>query len=77
MKGWLKPKAAAEYCDIGERLLRTWLKEEALRSSKVRGTVLIKTEWLDEFLEKHEIGTEKDVDQIVDEVCHGINGIQA
>jgi len=69
MKGWLRPKAAAEYCNIGERTLRTWLKDEGLRSSKIRGTTLIKVQWLDAFLEKHEIGTDKDVNLIVDEVC--------
>lgn len=72
MKGWLKPKAAAEYCDIGERTLRTWLKEDGLRSSRVRGTVLIKLEWLDAFIEQHEIGQGDGVDRIVNEVCRNL-----
>lgn len=65
MRGWLKPKAAAEYCNVGERTLRTWLRNEGLRSSRVRGSVLIKIEWIDEFLEKHESGNGKKVDQIL------------
>ena len=69
MKGWLKPKAAAEYCDIGERTLRTWLKEDSLRSAKIRGTTLIKVQWLDEFIEHHELSQDNKVDQIVSDVC--------
>lgn len=67
MKGWLKVRAAAAYCGIGERTLRTWLKEDGLRSSRVRGAVLIKREWLDAFIEQHEIDRGNEVDRIVDE----------
>jgi excisionase family DNA binding protein len=74
MKGWLKPKAAAEYCDIGERTLRTWLKEDGLRSSKIRGTVLIKKSWIDKFLEAHEATNNgKEVDHIVCETLKEMN----
>ena len=69
MRGWLKPKAAAMYCDIGERTMRTWLKEEGLRSARVRGSILIKVEWLDEFLEQHELTNGNEVDRIVSDVC--------
>jgi excisionase family DNA binding protein len=69
MKGWLKPKAAAEYCDIGERTLRKWLKEDGLRSSKIRGTTLIKVKWMDQFLEQRELDHGNGVDRIVSEVC--------
>lgn len=69
MIGWFKPKSAAAYAGIGERTLRTWLKEEGLRSSKVRGTVLIKQQWLDEFLEAHEQTNGDDqISQVVNEV---------
>jgi len=70
LKGWLKAKAAAEYCDVGERTLRTWLKEEALRSSRVRGTILIKVEWLDEFLKQHELKPEN-LDEILTDLPKG------
>ena len=69
MRGWLKPKAAANYCDVGERTLRTWLKDEGLRSSRIRGSILIKVEWLDQFLQQHELNTERLVDNIVSDVC--------
>jgi hypothetical protein len=44
------------------------LKEEGLRSSKVRGTILIRIGWLDEFLEQYEVGIRNELDGIVDEV---------
>lgn len=69
MKGWLKPKTAAVYCDVGERTMRTWLKGEGLRSTRVRGSILIKVEWLDKFLEQHELDHGNKVDRIVSDVC--------
>ena len=73
VKGWFKPKAAAEYCNVGERTLRTWLKEEGLRSSRVRGAVLIKVDWIDEFLEQHELNSSDKVEWIVNQVCKGMD----
>lgn len=69
MRGWLKPKAAAVYYDVGERTMRTWLKEEGLRSSRVRGPILIKVEWIDEFLQQHELDSGDKVEGIVKQVC--------
>ncbi len=68
MKGWLKPKTAAEYADVSERTLWTWLKEDGLQSSKIRGTTLIKIQWVDEFLERHELDHGNEVDRIVSDV---------
>jgi hypothetical protein len=73
MKGWLKPKAAAEYADVGERTYRTWLKEDGLRSIRVKGIVLTKIEWIDNFLEQHELKPERSVDNIVSEVCRDLH----
>lgn len=67
MKGWLRPKAAAAYCDVGERTLRAWLKE-GLRSSKIRGTTLIKVTWLDQFISEREVSQHNELERIVDEV---------
>jgi len=49
---WFRPKEAAKYAGISERLLRYWLKQ-GLRYSRVGGVTLIKSEWLDEFIESH------------------------
>ena len=68
MNGWLRPKHGAEYADVGERTYHTWFKK-GLRSIRVKGVVLSKTDWIDEFLEKHEVDHGNDVDRIVDEVC--------
>ena len=74
MRGWLKPKTAAEYADVSERTVRTWLKSEGLRSSRVGGSILIKVGWLEEFLEQREISPQRFIDQVVEEVCEGLTG---
>ena len=72
MPGWLKPRAAAEYCNVGERTLRAWLKNDGLRSSKIRGTTLIKISWLDQFLGEREVGRNNEIETIVDDVMKGL-----
>ena len=69
-RGWLKVKEAAKYCGLSERKIRSLLKE-GLRHSRLRsGTILIKIEWINEYLERFE-AQENDVDRIVDEVVKG------
>jgi len=63
---WLTKKTAGRYADVSPRTIHTWIAELGLRHSKIRGTVLIKKAWLDEFLESHEEASK--LDQIVDEV---------
>ena len=71
LRGWLKVKEAAVYCDMPERTIRSWLKD-GLRHSRLRsGTILIKVSWIDEFLERFE-AQENQVDLIVDEVVRGL-----
>ena len=69
MIGWLDIAALSKYCCTSPRTIETWIKERGLRYSKVRGKRLIKREWLDEFLEKHEAGNGSEIDQIVSDVC--------
>jgi hypothetical protein len=70
-RGWLKVKAAAKYCGLSERKIRSLLKE-GLRHSRLKsGTILIKIEWIDEYLGKFE-ALENEVDSIVDEVVKGL-----
>jgi len=64
--GWLKKKSAGEYSDSSKRTVHTWIHELGLRHVKVRGTILIKREWLDEFLESYE--DKGKVDRAVDAV---------
>jgi hypothetical protein len=64
-------KEAAVYCDMSERTIRGWLKD-GLRHSRLRsGTILIKVEWIDEFLGRFE-AQENEVEKIVDEVVRGM-----
>lgn len=71
MTGWLKVKNAAKYADISERTLRGWLKA-GLRHSRLKtGTILIRRQWIDDYLSGFECQENK-VDSIVDEVCGGL-----
>ncbi|MBF0525824.1 MAG: hypothetical protein HQK56_12095 [Deltaproteobacteria bacterium] len=64
---WFRAATAANYSGVSNRTLRSWLNQ-GLRHSRVsRGTVLVKREWLDEFLTKFECQTNR-VDEIVDDV---------
>lgn len=66
MKAWGKVKTVAERSDVSPRTVRTWLKN-GLPYSKIKGTILIKFEQLDLFLESHEV-SENEIDNIVAEV---------
>ncbi len=66
MTGWAKIKKAAEYSGISERTMRDWLKSGLKCSRLPSGTVLIKYEWLDAYLEAF-AGKEDQVDKIVNE----------
>ena len=67
MGAWLKVKHAAQYAGISPRTLRDWLKQGLKHSRMPSGTVLIKTESIDEFIQRFEIN-ENQVDRIVDDV---------
>ena len=66
MQAWGKVKTIAERSDVSPRTVRTWLKD-GLPYSKVRGTILIKFEQLDGFLESYSVSN-NEVDNIVAEV---------
>lgn len=66
MKAWGKVKTIAKRSDVSPRTVRTWLKD-GLPYSKVRGTILIKFEQLDDFLESYSV-SENEADNVVAEV---------
>ena len=70
--GWYDIPAASEYCSTGKRTVEMWLKEKGLRYSRVRGKRLIRREWIDNFLEKHEVGNGNEVAGIVNEVLRDL-----
>ena len=70
MTGWGRPKQVADYCGVSERTLRSWFGL-GLRHSRVRGCLLIKIEWLDEFLESFSQDSNQ-LDDIVEECLNGI-----
>jgi len=60
----MKIKSAARFAGVSERTLRSWLKQNLRHSRLPTGTVLIKEEWIDEWLEKFST-KENQVDEIV------------
>jgi len=66
MQGWFTKKSAGKYADVSPRTVHAWIHELGLRHSKVKGTVLIKKSWLDEFIESFE--DKGAVDKVVNEV---------
>jgi excisionase family DNA binding protein len=64
VQGWLKIKQACMYCGISERTFRNWLKDGMRFSKLPSGTVLIKKEWIDEFITGHEVTGNK-IDDLI------------
>lgn len=71
MQGWCKIKKAAEFSGISERTMRDWLKDGLKHSRLPSGTVLIKFEWLDEYLEAFAAKVDQ-VDTIVNETMRDL-----
>ena len=66
MKAWGKVKSIAERSDVSPRTVRTWLRN-GLPYSKIRGTILIKFDQLDAFLESYAV-SDNEIDKIIEEV---------
>ena len=70
MEGWGKISEAAKYGGISVRTLRNWLKLGLQHSRLPSGTILIKFNEIDSFLDQFSVKSSGDdtVDRIVDEV---------
>ncbi len=68
---WGKVKNGAQYAGLSERKMRDLLKQGLKHIRLPSGTILIKYEWIDEYLEGFEV-VENEIDQVVDEVCSEI-----
>jgi len=68
---WMKIKTVAQYADISPRTAREWLKRGLKHSRLPSGTILVKREWLDGFLEQFSI-TSDEADQIVRKMMEGL-----
>ena len=71
MRGWLRPKSAAEYCEISERTLWNWRKK-GLKFLRVNRVTLVKISDLDEFIEGASATKKADIDKIVEGVMRGL-----
>ena len=69
MEAWGKVKSSAQYAGVSERTLRNWLNA-GLRHVRLKtGTILIKHDWVDEYLESYEV-VGNEVDKITEEICN-------
>jgi predicted site-specific integrase-resolvase len=64
MSGWFRIPQAAEYAGVSPRTLREWMRE-GLKYSRIHGIVLLKPEWIDEFVERF-AGTSNRADEIAE-----------
>ena len=71
MQNWFKVKIAARYAGISERTARDWLKNGLRHSRLESGLILIKAQWLDEYLEAREV-KENQVETIVESVLRAM-----
>ena len=70
MNGWLNVKKACAYANVSERIFRTWLKEDLRHVRPKHGPILIKAEWIDQYLSGFEVvKVDNEVDKIVEETC--------
>jgi excisionase family DNA binding protein len=53
----LRPKEAAEALGIGERTLRSWMRDEELPFFRLNGVVLIQRSTLEKWMEERETRT--------------------
>lgn len=67
-KGWRKVPNAADYVDLSSRIMRDLIKKGEIRYAKLpSGTILIKMEWLDQYLESREV-RQSAMDHIIEDV---------
>jgi excisionase family DNA binding protein len=71
--GWLKPGSAAEYMNSSRRRIHYLMKNNGLRFVKLGGMVLIKREWIDDFLESQEAPLVRSVDRHMEKVMNRLN----
>ena len=70
-EAWGKIKRSAQYAGVCDRTLRGWLKEGLVHSRLPSGTVLIKFEEIDKFLESFVVNS-NEANAIVDEVLQNL-----
>ena len=70
-RGWLTVKQASIYSGYSERSIRHFLKQGLWHVRPSSRKILIKRDWMDEFLERYEV-REDQVDRIVEDVVRGL-----
>jgi hypothetical protein len=71
IKGWMKPKSAAEYADVSEESIREWMRTGLPHAPVSDRITLIRIEDIDKFIATR-LRTRNDVDSAVDEVVSSV-----
>jgi hypothetical protein len=56
---WLKVKEASKYAGISPRTFRSWLGKGLCYTKLPSGLILVKTDWVDEFLDQFKTKNDK------------------
>jgi hypothetical protein len=73
--GWLKTKNGARYANVSQRTFRDWFKEGLRHVRLPSGTILVKADWIDAYLDQFEVTQgEDEVDRIVGELAGELGG---
>ena len=70
--GWVKIKKAAIYAGVSERTFRSWLKAGLRHSRLDTGTILIKVNFTDKFLESLKVSEDNNLDEVVDSLVYEV-----
>jgi hypothetical protein len=73
LPSWMKVASGALYADVSRGTFRNWLRD-GLPHVKVKGIILVRREWLDEWLEGFLVSDNQstEVNRLVEEVMRGI-----
>ena len=72
MAVWFSTNDAAKYAAVSSRTIRRWMSS-GLMHSRVGGTVLIRSEWLDSFIESFAETNGDNAESIVQDIWKEIS----
>lgn len=72
MTGWAKIPQISSYMGLGERTVRGLLKQGLRHIRMDSGTVLIKYDWVDQYLESFEADAGQQIYDTVDDIMKGL-----
>jgi hypothetical protein len=72
---WMKIKKASLYAGVSPRTLRDWLKNDLKHSRMPSGLILVKSEWIDEYIEQFS-SQDNQIEKIVESVMRDFSNVK-